>query len=219
MCLRQTVFLAVFWLYHANCAFAFDNGDTQYWNTESISWKINDVWAVKLEEEFRFGDNASDFFYQHSDLGLTYSGFAQWLALGLNYRGIFEESKNNWQYENRPHLNVVLKTKVNDIRISNRSRLEFRIRKSVEDKTRYRNKSTIKLPVKWSRFEWQPYIADEIFLEFESTEMTRNRLYAGFGGKLNKYLGLEFYYILETKKSSDDWKDTNVLGTKLKLLF
>ena len=69
---------------------AFDDGDFQYWNTESASVKINDHWKFNIEEEFRFGDDASDFYYQHSDIGFSYSGLADWLDVGLNYRAVLE---------------------------------------------------------------------------------------------------------------------------------
>lgn len=198
---------------------AFDDGDFQYWNTESASVKINDYWKFNIEEEFRFGDNARDFYYQHSDIGLSYSGLAEWLDVSANYRAVLEEKSGDWAWENRPHLNAALKIEWNNMKLSNRSRLEFRIFQEKEDKLRYRNKTTIKFPVKWTRFKLQPYLADEIFIDFESAEMTRNRVYAGFGGKYSENISGSLYYILQSSKSSGTWKDTNVLGTKIKVSF
>jgi len=200
-------------------SYAFEDGDVQYWNRESASIKINDDWKFNLEEEFRFGDDISDFFYQHSDVGFSYSGFADWLDVSINYRAVLEEKSNDWTFENRPHLNATLKTKVLDAKVSNRSRLEFRIKQASEDKLRYRNKTTIKFPVKFTKFELQPYIADEIFIDFQSVEATRNRFYVGFGGKLFKLTTGGFYYMIQSGKSSGLWKDTHVLGTKLKVSF
>jgi len=200
-------------------SFAFDDGDFQYWNTESASWKVANDWKASIEEEFKFGDGAGDFYYQHTDIGFTYSGFSDWLDIGLNYRGALEEKSGDWKYENRPHLNATLKTNLSNFKLSNRSRLEFRIRQSSEDKPRYRNKSTIKLPIKFSKWELQPYIADEIFIDFDSAELSRNRVYAGFGGTIAKNLKVEIYYLFQSSKSSGVWKDINVLGTKLKFSF
>ena len=178
------------------------------------------AWKIQLEEEFRYGNDAGDFYYQHSDLGLSYSGFAKWVDVGVNYRGIFEEKKNDWQYENRPHLNLTVKTDWKGFNLSNRGRMEFRIRQRVEDKPRYRNKATIKMPVKWSKIKIQPYVGDEFFLDFESTEMTRNRVYLGFEGRPSEDLKIELYYMLESTKSShNDWNEINVVGTSLKLSF
>jgi hypothetical protein len=200
-------------------SFAYDDGDFQYWNNENVTWEINKEWKAKLEEEFRFGDDASDFYYQHTDLGFTYSGFVEWVDVGLNYRGIFEEKSKDWKYENRPHLNLKLKTSLGDVKVSNNNRFEFRIRQSNEDKMRYRNKSTVKPPIKFSRFEIQPYLTDEIFLDTDSVEMTRNRLYIGFNGKVWKNFKADIFYVLESNKSSDNWADVNVFGTKISLSF
>ena len=72
-------------------SFAADDGDFQYWNTESISWKMGDNWKGGLTEEFRFSDDAGDFTYQHSDLKFTYSGLADWFDVGIAYRHIFSK--------------------------------------------------------------------------------------------------------------------------------
>jgi len=199
--------------------FAFDDGDFQYWNTEGISKKINDDWRIALEQEFRWGDNATNPYYNHSDLGVNYSGLAEWLDLGLNYRHIHEEKSDNWKVENRPHFNATAKWKLLDIAFSNRGRLEYRNREDAENYWRYRNKFSIKTPLKLSKLEIQPYIADEIFYDFDVETLNRNRLYGGLGFKILKNLKGEIYYLWERTENSDKWNDINVLGTKLKLDF
>lgn len=210
------LFLIVF-LFPYRC-YAFDDGDFQYWNSESISVKINQDSAIKLEEEFRFGDDGGNFYYQHSDLGLTYSGLAEWLDISLNYKYIFEEKKSKWKEENRPHLNAALKWELFDFSFSNRGRFEYRNREDAENYWRYRNKFTIKLPFKLTKFEIQPYIADEIFMDFDKKDLNRNRVYLGFKMKFLKNLKGEIFYLRQSTKSSK-WKDYNVLGTSLSLVF
>ncbi len=200
-------------------SFAFDDGDFQYWNTESVSWKVNEDLKVKLEEEFRFGDNAEDFYYQHSDLGLSYSGLASWLNLGINYRHIFEEKSSDWKVENRPHLNATVKWKLSDLSLSNRGRLEYRNREDADNFYRYRNKFTIKTPFKFTKFEISPYIADEIFYDFDQETLNRNRLYGGVALKLIKSLKADIFYLWESTEKGSTWNDIYVLGTKLKLNF
>jgi len=36
--------------------FAADDGDFQYWNNESISWRLDENWKAGFEEELRLGD-------------------------------------------------------------------------------------------------------------------------------------------------------------------
>jgi len=203
----------------ARSCFAFDDGDFQYWNSESLSYAVNDNWKLYLEEEFRFGDDADDFYYQHSDGGIIYSGLAKWLELGANYRHIFEKSKGKWFIENRPHLNVAVKWKAGSWSFSNRGRFEYRSRQDREDFWRYRNKFTVKWPFKLTVFEIQPYIADEIFYDFDEAEMNRNRLYTGSTLKLLKNLKADIFYLWQNSEKNNDWKDLNVFGTKLKFYF
>jgi hypothetical protein len=219
--MRKENFLAIFFflIVFVRNGYAFDDADFQYWNTESLSWKVNKDWKISLDEEFRFGDDAEDLYYQHSDLGLTYSGIAEWLELGLNYRHIFEEKSSKWKVENRPHLNAAFKWNFFDFDLSNRARFEYRNRQDTQDYWRYRNKFTIKFPLKLTKFKIQPYIADEIFFDFDAEDLNRNRLYSGLIFKILKDLNAEIYYFWERTEKSNQWVDVNVLGTKLKLFF
>ena len=216
---RSIIVLSLLILICSSDSFAFDDGDFQYWNSESLSVEINKDWKINLEEEWRFGDNAGNFYYQHSDLGLTYSGFAKWFDLGMNYRHIFEEESSKWRLENRPHLNVTFKWDLFDFSFNNRGRFEYRNREDAEDYWRYRNKFTIKLPFKLTTFEIQPYIADEIYYDFDQDSFNRNRLYGGFNFKLFKYLKADIFYLWQSSEENDKWRDLNILGTKLKIFF
>ena len=83
---------------------------------------------------------------------------------------------------------------------------------------RYRNKFTVKLP-KITQFEIQPYIANEIFIDFKEEKLNRNRLYGGIFVKLYKDLKGEIFYLWQTSDKDDHWLDLNVIGSKLKLSF
>ncbi|UCC95870.1 MAG: DUF2490 domain-containing protein [Candidatus Omnitrophota bacterium] len=207
-----------FTAFSGNC-YAFDNGDFQYWNTESVSWKPNDDWKTTLEEEFRLGDDGGNLYYQHSDLSVTYSGFSPWFDLGLNYRHIFEKKDSKWKVENRPHLNATLKWELYDLGFSNRGRLEYRNRENADNFWRYRNKFTIKIPFKLTKLEIQPYIAGEIFYDFDVGTLNRNRLYSGFNFKLSKNLKANIFYLWQTTEKSYGWNDVHVLGTKFNISF
>jgi len=92
-------------------SFSFDDGDFQYWSTVSVSKKLADNWRLSLEEEARWGNNAGNPYYNHADLGVTYSGLASWVDVGLNYRHIHEEKSDDWKVENRLHSTMSLNIK------------------------------------------------------------------------------------------------------------
>jgi hypothetical protein len=198
-------------------AHAFENGDFQIWNTYGVDVKVNEKLKITAEEELRFGGNVSELFYTHTDGGL-HLNVTDGLVFGVNYRLIYAKSERKWKEENRPHFNVTLKGKLKDFKLSNRSRLELRI-KDDSDTWRYRNKTKVTFPVKWTKFEIQPYIADEVFIDFHGDCLNQNRLYAGFGAKLFKHLKTDIYYVWQTAKVNNGWSNFHALGLKMKLVF
>ena len=194
--------------------------DFQYWNTNTAQWRIKKDWRLSAEQELRFTDKASRLSYEHTDLSLTYSGMAGWFDLDAGYRHIYQKDKGKWKYECRPSLSGTFKTDLFGLDIRNRNKLEYRIREGKNDNWRYRNRTTVKLPVKIDKFEFKPYVADEIYLDLSDlARMKRNRFYSGIEFKILEPLVLDVYYLLESDKGRKKWIDTNVLGTKLKFIF
>jgi hypothetical protein len=178
-------------------------GDWQYWNTNSVQGKLNKNLTVKLEKEFRFCNDISKFYYYHSDFGIIYN------KIGLNYRQVFKEKKNVWYEERRPHINYKYKWKLNNIKLSNRARLEYRI-KDNDDFFRYRNKLTIRFKELITSFEF--------FYSFKDNKLNKNRFYIGFEKKLPQNLNLKVFYIYQMSKKNT-WSDINSINTKLKISF
>ncbi|MGB2806490.1 MAG: DUF2490 domain-containing protein [Sedimentisphaerales bacterium] len=216
-------FVAVFMCAGFPCGpcFAFDDGDFQYWSAVGGSFDINQDWGCSFEEEFRFGDDAGELYYHHSDLGFVYKGFAEWIDLGFNYRQAFErtDSEGEWKQENRPHLNVTLKGQLFGLNVSDRSRFEYRDREDKNDLWRYRNKVTVKFPLELTELKLKPYLADEVFVPLNDDNIARNRVYAGVSFKVLENMTGEVFYLWQSSRSAGDWNDINVLGTWLKFRF
>ncbi len=205
-------------LFAAVPAFALEDGDFQLWNTEVIEAKLNDSFKVKVEEELRFGEDVSILYYRHTDGGVTWK-VTDGLDLGVNYRQLYEKKKNKWKEENRPHINGTVKREWLGFKFKDRNRFEYRIKKGGDDTTRYRNKATVLFPLKWTKLDIQPYVADEIFVDFEGEKLNRNRLYAGFNAKLFKHFKTDIFYLWQTTKKNSKWINYNILSLKLKLVL
>ncbi|MBL7156972.1 MAG: DUF2490 domain-containing protein [Candidatus Omnitrophica bacterium] len=216
--MRKIIGLILAILFFSNYSFAFDDGDFQYWNAETIAWKASEDWKVSLDEIFRFGDNAGTLYYEHSEIGTTYSGLSSWLDIKMGYRQAFSIKKDRWKYENMPNASVTIKLDMLNLNFTDRNKIEYRNIQDKDDNWRYRNKFTVTLP-KLTSFEIQPYVADEIFVDLSEGEFNRNRLYAGASLKLIKNLKFDLYYLLQTSKSKKDWINYNIIGTKLKISF
>jgi len=199
--------------------YAYDDGDFQVWNTDVEEFKISKEAKLVFEEEFRWGGNASEFYYQHYDIGLFYN-LKRYLNLGGGYRQIYDLKRGKFKPENEPYLTATLLWDLSGFKFDDRSRIEYRHFDYQEDSWRYRNKFTVKLPWKFTKMEIQPYLSDEIFVGFGSiSQFNQNRFSAGTAMSITKNIKAEIYYMLQTTKGSEKWLDANVLGAKLKIAF
>lgn len=74
----------------------------------------------------------------------------------------------------------------------------------------------------WGRItaiEFQPYLADELFYDFDVQQLNRNRVSAGAEFKIVGSLKAGLYYMLESRKAQGDWTAVNILGTNLRYSF
>ncbi len=200
-------------------AYAYDNGDFQIWHTEGQEVEIGKATKLTQEEEWRFGEDASEFFYQHYDWGVVY-GFDKRLDIGFNYRQVYEKYKQKWREENRPHVNATVKLDLWKFRFEDRNRLEYRHFRYKDDFVRYRNRFMLKYPLDFKKIKIAPYVADEIFIASNATGFNENRFYSGLEFGLTKYVKADIYYMMRSIRGvGDKWSEANVLGTRLKISF
>lgn len=199
--------------------YAYDDGDFQIWHTENQDVKIGKGTKLTQEEEWRFGGNASEFYYQHYEWGVVY-GFDKRLDIGLNYRQVYEKSKNKWREENRPHVNATLKLDLWKFKLEDRNRLEYRHFRYKDDFIRYRNKFMFKIPFDFRSINITPYVSDEIFVSSNGAGFSENRFYSGLEFGLTKYVKADIFYLLRSNRGrGDKWSCANVVGTKVKISF
>ncbi len=203
-----------------NTCFGWSDEGFQWWPAVGISHKINDNWRFDFEQEERLGDDGGNMYYEHSDFGFVYSGLAQWIDLGFNYRQIYQkDGADHYKYENRPHLNATFKGKLFGWDVSDRSRIEYRDMETTKDSWRYRNKIAVKFPIELTDLKLQPYIANDAFINLDPEDFTKNRFYTGFTFKLTKNIRADIYHMWQATKTTSEWEDIYVLGTKLTFIF
>jgi len=200
--------------------FAIDDSDFQYWSSASFSFDINKDWKAIVTEELRFIESAGNLAYHHTEAGFLYSGLADWLDLGFEYRQIYgKDSTGSWIEEHRPKLNAIIKGNLLGIDFTNRSRFEYRDRENKNDIWMYRNKLTLKFPMEVTSLKLKPYVADEVFFLLDDVDYTANRIYAGFSIDLAENLKGNIFYMWQTAKVSGTDIDINVIGTNLTFSF
>jgi len=200
----------------------YEDGDWQFWTDATFKGAINDKFAVYGEQEFKFGDGMSQYYYEHTQLQLDFKTL-EWLTISPAYREVFEmNSKEVWYPEHQPQLNLTGKwTIFEDWTFEARVRGEYRMfgEAGKKDVWRNRDKFTLKSPWKWTPLKLNPYIADEIFIQEDKDGIYRNRLYVGMGMQFHKNIKGDLYYMWQTEDKTSYWLDYNVLGFKLKCEF
>jgi len=201
-------------------AYAYDNGDFQIWNTNSQDVKLIKGVKLAMEQEFRYGKNAGELYYQHYDFGTVFA-FDKMLDIGFFYRLVYEKLHNKkWREEDEPNVNATLKFDLWKFKIDDRNRLEYRHFRYKDDSVRYRNRFTIKLPLEFKKIKFAPYACDEIFISSDSTGFNENRLSSGMEFELTKYAKFDAFYMFKENRIKDNkWNNTNVLGMKVKIAF
>lgn len=97
--------------------------------------------------------------------------------------------------------------------------MEYRFKGAGDQSWRYRGRLKLEFPFKLTEFSIRPYIADEIFIDFEVDELNRNRLYQGIKADLTDHLLADLYYLWQTSKDDTGWKDCHVVGVVMKVKF
>lgn len=192
---------------------ALAGDDDLYFEFEGgVSFKLNDVWKMTVTEKpYYFSDGRM--FTHESDVGLEYSGLADWLSMSWNFRYIEKNSSGaHWSAECRPHFNVKIKSKLGDFPWSNRTRIEYRDYQEQKHAWRLRNKLILEMPVEIPILKARPYIGDETLFVLSENGFNENRLYTGLKFKLLKNLKADVYYYWVKAQKTGRWDEASVLG-------
>lgn len=206
----------------ANASPAKDE-DFGIWNSYDVEKKLNSQWKIKAGEELRFR-NHNGLYYAETRVGVDYKPF-RYLGSGVEYQEIRASRTNkkkddNWYWDQIPRIYLTPQLPFKGFLLENRNMLEFRIRQDARFTLRYRNLTTLTAPWKWTRLEFQPYTANEIFLETQRNGMIEDRFFAGF--KVHWWgpvYGSVYYLRHSAKNAVAKWTSLNILGTGLKIVF
>jgi hypothetical protein len=149
---------------------------------------------------------------------------SKYLALGALYleNRASRTQKNDeiWYWESEPRIYMTPQLPVYGFLLENRNMMGFRWRQESKFAMVYRNMTTLTSPWKWTQFEFQPYAANEIFLETNRNGMVEDRFYSGFKTHWwGPFYGSIFYLRHSTKNAVAKWTSLNILGTCLKIVF
>ena len=175
---------------------------------------INQDWSIDLYSEFDTDkDRTHDLNAIDQELTGVYSGFARWLDLGAGI-GYWDAKGNGyWEGTTFPMGFATLKKTIFGLELSDRNRFEAEVPEHGEEGLVYRNALTIATAKKWTRFEIQPFVSNEIFYNFLAKYASDNQAFGGFNFKVTKNIGASLSFMMDSShlrevNNGDHWKKT-----------
>jgi Protein of unknown function (DUF2490) len=104
--------------------------------------------------------------------------------------------------EHRLIINLTGKIRLGKLTLTDRNQLERRVRHNSRDFTMYRNRLQIDHPARLGKFQFKPFLADEVFYSTQTGTLGRqgwfrNRISAGIIKQISKRLNAEFFYLYQ----------------------
>jgi hypothetical protein len=225
-----------------------EDGDAQLWLKFYAEGKLPRGFSVAVEEELRYQDDMREFYDEESYFIVKFDA-TDWLNIGLGYR-VVQERKNKtvytaktaddgsrsygavgdgdhyWQKEERPTIEVTLKTKLDAWSLDDRNRFEWRMKDDGGDAyLRYRNRLRVKSPWKLTALKINPYAYAEGFVEDKpglsgGDMFNRYRLATGVAGQFTKNIKSGLYVMMQSDRASEGgWDRFGVAGFELGASF
>lgn len=95
----------------------------------------------------------------------------------------------------------------------NRNMIDYRQRKAqAMDPTFYRNRIQILFPKK----SFEPYRMNEFYYQFDTRQISRNRLFVGFNRRINKNLTTDTFYVWQHNRTGAI-KTIHAVGANLRV--
>lgn len=200
--------------------------DVQFWNETTLTIpliKRKDDKGKEIEKFsmffngiLRVGRNVSRPVDERIGFGFDYK-LNKFISFTTAYLYVAAQPfRGRKEYENRLRFAVTLENKFKKFSIRDRNLIEYRIRNSRADSTRYRNKFQFNYPfLKAGKELFTPFAADEIYYDFHEKEFTRNEFSVGITKKFKPNFSADFFFMLRNNRGTI-LKYVNIFGINLK---
>lgn len=201
--------------------------DFQFWNETQFviplkkekdeKGKEFDRIALNFTTTLRGGRNLKQLVDERVGFGFDFK-LNKYLTLSPSYLYRADQPfQGKSERESRLRFAATLEKKFTKFTLKNRNLIEYRDRyRNVENSTRYRNKTTLIIPVTKNKKElFAPFLVDEVFYDFSSKAWSRNEISAGITKKFNSNFSADFFYLFQRNRGNT-LKNINALGINLK---
>jgi len=199
------------------CAAGTKANDWQSLNELVLTYNVTDTWSVFSRSGVQFARNSIDLNMGYIDGGAAYKFNPHW-KIGAAYRHLWASIDTQTGQEDRPMIELTWFDTLKDIRLSNRSRFEFRLYDfDKENDFRYRNQTRAEFP--WGIYGVKPYFEEEFFYSKNADEINQNWVTGGVYFKPADYMKIRVAYRWVALKTNPEWINVNQVYLACALTF
>ena len=187
------------------------------WNL-LLKYNINDDWFVLSRSNIASRNDNADYFFGYAGASLGYQLSDIW-SIRLGYRHAEIKPRDDWLMEKRPFLEAFASNKLNDLKLTSRSRIEWRNFDYRDDDIRLRQEFTIEAPMQFTDLQLRPYLEEEVFYSSNERRIEANWLGGGLAWLPEKGVKLKIGYRWNHFRLGDNWRDRDVLVAGLNLFY
>lgn len=185
--------------------FAQDSDDIVNWNEVTLilplvqknqNGKKIDKLTLNLGGVLRIGRNLKRLIDKRVSLGLSYQ-FNQNLTVGTTYLYRWARpTESPRQFEHRLYFFVTAEKRWKTFSLRNRFMTMYQIRHSRPDSVVQRNRLQFTVPIrKDDKVLFSPFIADEVYYDYQTKKLFRNDLFIGITKQMSKHLSADFFFL------------------------
>jgi hypothetical protein len=189
--------------------------DTQIWTETQIYIPLDNTVSLVLGGVLRFGRNVSRPVNERIGAGVSFKAGKYLTVLPFYLRVQSQPTSSSHSSEDRITLEATLKFPAGHFTIGDRNRVEFHIHHPAPNFIQYRNRLQLEHPVNLAKFEFDAFVADEVFYDSIANAWIRNRVYIGASKKVNQHFTLDLYYVRQNDSHARPG-DISALGMTFK---
>ncbi|WP_045118675.1 DUF2490 domain-containing protein [Haliangium ochraceum] len=163
-------------------------------------------------------DGVGDLFFGYTGGGLGFALSEQW-SLRAAYRRAWIRPQDDWLPENRLFAEGYFADVLAGVRLTSRSRFEFRFFDHRDDDVRIRNEFTVQGPWRLTPLALRVYAEEEFFLSVGERHLEANWLGAGLAWFPRQGVKLKLGYRWVHQRIGDAFIDRHTLVTGVNLFF
>lgn len=180
--------------------------------------QMNDDWFFISRSNLATRDDFGQLFLGFTGGGLGYQLTDDW-SIRFGYRHVWFRPQSDWLEEDRLFLEAYYANSFEDLRLTSRSRFEYRLFDYREDYLRFRNEFVLESTTPFGDTGFHPYLEEEFFYNTRDNEFEANWLGAGLAWRPRDGLKLKLGYRWNYFRVGDEWRSRDVLVTGINLFF